>query len=329
MYIKKSKSNIVLVGAGYWGTNIAKNLVKLKINKIIVCDSNSSNSKLLKKRFSKNIIINNNFKSLLREKKFKYFIFATPPSKNYKLINEALKFDKKIFLEKPGFKSIKELNKLKEKFPKRINNISFGYIYMFNNYIKYIKKFVNNKKNGKILYLKFQRQNLGPIRNDVDVSYDLSSHDISILLFIFKYKVKLLYSNGYKILKKNISDISNLSFKIKNFYADINNSWLNPDKIRRLIIITNKKMLLFDEMKTEKKIKIYNKYAEYPKINMLNDKFFFKSAKIYEGQNFEPKIFDNDPLYEELKYFINVKQNNIIGYKFGSKVLDLLNKIKY
>ena len=88
-------------------------------------------------------------------------------------------------------------------------------------------------------------------------------------------------------------------------------------------------MLLFDEMKKENKIKIFNKYAEYPKINMLNDKFFFKSAKIYEGQNFEPKIFDNDPLYEELKYFINVKQNNVIGYKFGSKVLDLLNKIKY
>ena len=59
----------------------------------------------------------------------------------------------------------------------------FGYIYMFNNYINFIKKFVTDKKNGKVLYIKFQRQNLGPIRNDVSVSYDLSSHDLSILYY--------------------------------------------------------------------------------------------------------------------------------------------------
>lgn len=327
MDIKKSKSNIVLIGAGYWGTNIAKNLIKLKINKITVCDSNFLNSKILKKRFPKNIIINNNFKSLIRNKLYKYFIFATPPSKNYKLIYEALKYDKKIFLEKPGFKSLKELNNLKKKFPYKINNISFGYIYIFNNYIKYIKKFVNNKNNGKILYINFQRQNLGPIRNDVDVSYDLSSHDISILLYLFNHKLKLLSSYGYKILKKNISDISNLSFKIHDFYAHINNSWINPDKVRRIIIITSKKMLLFDEMKSVNKIKIFNKYAQYPKVNKLKNKFFFKSAKIYEGQNFEPKIYDNDPLFDEIKYFITSKNNNIIDYKFGSKVLGILNTI--
>ena len=328
MYIKKSKLNIVLVGAGYWGTNIAKNLIKLKVNRIIVCDSNANNSKLLKKRFPNNITINNNYKLLIKNKNIKYFIFATPPSKNFKLINDALKFDKKIFIEKPGFKNLYELIKIKKKYPNNINNISFGYIYMFNNFIKYIKKFVKNKKNGKILYLSFQRQNLGPIRNDVNVSYDLSSHDISILFFLFKSKIKLLSSHGYKILKKNISDISYLSFKINNFYADINNSWINPDKVRRLIIITSKKMLLFDEMKTFKKIKIFNKYVEFPNVNMLNSKYFFKSAKIYEGQNFEPSIKDNDPLYDELKYFLSNKKNNIIDHKLGSKVLELLAKIK-
>ena len=78
--------------------------------------------------------------------------------------------------------------------------------------------------------------------------------------------MKLKNYNSYKILNKKIADISNLSFSIKNFYADINNSWLNPDKIRRIIIITSKKMLLFDEMNNSEKIKIFNKFAEYPKL---------------------------------------------------------------
>ena len=327
MHNKKIKSNIVLVGGGYWGTNIAKNLVRLKKN-IILFDINDQNASALKKRFPKNIYIQKNYIDLLKNDKLKFFIFATPPSNNFKLVNLACKYKKKIFLEKPGFKSLKEFNLIKKKFPSQNKKIMFGYIYLFNNYIKYIKKFIQNKKNGKILYIKFQRQNLGPIRNDVSVSYDLSSHDISILIFLFKSNIKMINSNSYNILKKNISDISNLSFKIKNFYADINNSWLNPDKIRRLIIITSKKMLLFDEMEVNNKIKIFNKYAKYPNLSNLKNKYFFKSAKIFEGSSYQPKISENDPLYDEISYFLKNKSVNKTYLDTGYKVLKLLKKIK-
>ena len=106
---------------------------------------------------------------------------------------------------------------------------------------------------------------------------------------------------------------------------DINNSWLNPDKIRRLTIITNKKMLLFDEMKPYNKIKIFNKYAEYPKISRLANKNFFKNAKIYEGNSTIPKIKENDPLYDELNFFLksNLKKN-FLDYKLATKILKLI-----
>lgn len=326
MHIKKIKSNVVLIGGGYWGTNIAKNLIKLK-KSIILFDTNLENANTLKRRFPNNITIVNNYKFLLNNHKLKFFIFATPPSKNLKLVKLACKYNKRIFLEKPGFKSLSQFIQLKKQFPEECKKIMFGYIYIFNNYIKYIKNFVDNKKNGKILYIKFQRQNLGPIRNDVNVTYDLSSHDISILIFLFNSKIKIINSNSYSILKKNISDISNLSFKIKNFYADINNSWLNPDKVRRLIVITSKKMLLFDEMKKLNKIKIYNKYAKYPKLSKLKNKFFFKGAEIFEGNNFEPKIKENDPLYDEINTFLKKKYNYIHKFNIGYKVLQILSKI--
>ncbi len=326
-----SKNNkVVLVGAGYWGTNIAKNLVKLN-KKFLVCDLNKKKSNLLKKRFPNNIIVNNNFKKLLKEEKNNHFIFATPPSKNFKLIKLAIKNNKKIFIEKPGFKNTYQIQKLKKLFPQGVKNLTFGYIYLFNNYIKFLKKFINNKKNGKILYAKFQRQNLGPIRNDVNVSYDLSAHDISILIYLFGKKIKLINSNSYKILNNKISDISNLSFKVNNFYTDINNSWLNPDKIRRIILITTKKMLLFDEMKADEKIKIYNKYAVYPKLEKLKNNFFSKEAKIYDGLNFSPPIKENDPLFDEIKYFLSNKKtfiNKFTNINFAENVLQILQKVK-
>lgn len=325
----ESKNNIVLVGAGYWGTNIAKNLAKLG-KKILVYDSDNKKLKVIKKRFPNSIVVKDNFNTLIKDKRNNFFLFATPPSKNFNLIKSALKNKKKIFIEKPGFKNLKEIQKLKKNFPKEVKNITFGYIYLFNNHIHFIKKFIKNKRNGKILYIKFQRQNLGPIRSDVNVSYDLSTHDLSILMYLFNKKMKLINQNSYKILNKKISDISNLSFKIDKFYADINNSWLNPDKIRRIIIITSKKMLLFDEMNINEKIKIYNKYAIYPKIEKLKNTFFSKQPKIYEGNNFSPKIKDNDPLYDEIKNFLKKKNDNkdkFTDINFAENILKILKNI--
>ena len=206
----------------------------------------------------------------------------------------------------------------------------FGYIYMFNNYINFIKKFVTDKKNGKVLYLKFQRQNLGPIRNDVSVSYDLSSHDLSILYYFLGDLPKNITESSYSILKKKLPDISNLSTKFKNMYIDIHNSWLNPDKVRRITVVTKKKMLLFDEMKKDNKIVIYNKYAKYPKISEFKDKFFSQKAKIYSGKNYSPKVKSNNPLLDELKYFFRCIKNNkkpFTSIDFAKKILKVLDKL--
>ena len=153
---------------------------------------------------------------------------------------------------------------------------------------------------------------------------------LNILYYLFNKLPKKISSNSYKILKKNISDISNLSFKLKNFFVDINNSWLNPDKIRRITIISEKKMLLFDEMNLEHKIKIFNKYATYPKISDFDNKFFDKKAKIYEGTSFTLKIKQNDSLQDELKYFFNcVKKNKIpiTDINFATQILKSLKGV--
>ncbi len=328
MNFDTTNCDTALIGCGYWGTNIAKVLTKIKKNKIIVYDENHSNSIILKKRFPNKIIISKNLDNILKSKNIKNTILATPPIKNLKLLKLCIINKKNIFIEKPGLKNYSDLTKIKKLNHKKV--LMFGYIYLFNNNIKYLKKYLKTKKHGKILYIKFERQNLGPIRSDVNASYDLSSHDLSIFLYLFNKIPKIIKNSSYAILKKNISDISNLSFKFKHFYIDINNSWLSPDKIRKITIITNKKMLLFNEMENENKIRIYNKYAKYPKISQFDDKFFNKKAKIYYGKNFSPKVPQNDSLSDEINYFfkcIKTKKKPITDINFASKILKILKNI--
>ena len=92
----KRMNNVVLIGAGYWGTNIAKNLIKLR-KKIIVYDVDSKKLNIIKKRFPSNIIIRKNFNELIKEDKYKFFFFATPPSRNFDLIKSALKNKKNFY----------------------------------------------------------------------------------------------------------------------------------------------------------------------------------------------------------------------------------------
>ena len=186
----------------------------------------------------------------------------------------------------------------------------FGYIYCYNSQILKIKEIVRKKILGEILYISFQRQNLGPIRNDIDVDYDLSSHDLSIINKIFGKLPRILSFKKYDILKKGISDISNLHLKLNKTFIDINNSWLNPTKIRKISIVGKKKMLLFDEMNTEDPIKIYNQYAKYPKIEEFNKKFFEAKAQVYSGKNYSVKVKSTPALNEELKHFFNTKNRN-------------------
>ena len=322
------KIDTALIGCGYWGTNIARTLINLKKCRLLVFDENYSNSKILKSRFPKNIIIEKKINNIFKSESIKNIILATPPMKNFILIKNAIKNKKNLFVEKPGLKNFSEINKISK--IKNSRTLMFGYIYIYNNYINFIKKFISNKKNGKILYIKFQRQNLGPIRNDVSVSYDLSSHDLSILFYFLKKLPKKIQENSYSILKKNLPDISNLSSKIKNIYIDINNSWLNPDKVRRITIITTTKMLLFDEMKDKDKIKIYNKYAKYPKISFFDSKFFNTKAKIYHGKNYSPNVKSNDALKDELRHFfmcVKTKKKPITDINFAINILKTLKKI--
>ena len=251
---------------------------------------------------------------------------ATPPSKNLKLIKKLIPLNKKILLEKPGFSKLKDFRIVKKELNKSKSELRFGYIYLYHQYINYLRNIIKNNKLGKIKYIKFQRQNFGPIRNDVNAFADLATHDLSILKFLFDNEIKLKSYIKHDILRLNSGDIISANFTIKNIPIDINVSWLNPEKVRKITIITNKKMILFDEMNIAKPIQIYNNYANYPKISKFTDDYFSQKAFVYRGKSRYIKLKDKMSLDQEILDFVNDKKN-ISDIDFASDIIKISNKI--
>jgi predicted dehydrogenase len=316
---------IAVIGSGYWGSIIINTLIKLNFKNIIIFDKSVKNKKIAKKKF-KIVKFENNFSNILIDTDILNVFVATPPSENLKIVSKLISNNKNIFLEKPGFKKVKDIKKIEISLKKAKSKLMFGYIYCYNNYIEKIKEIIDKKLLGEVQYISFSRKNLGPIRNDVDVDYDLTSHDLSIIKKFFNILPKIKSYKKYSLLKKNISDISNLHLRLKNIDIDINNSWLNPTKERLIKIIGKKKMLSFDELDLEAPIKIYNQYAKYPKLDFFDKKFLKSKALIYKGKSKSIKLKSKSPLINEIKHFFNFNKP-ITDIKMAKEILTFLEKI--
>ena len=316
---------IAVIGSGYWGSIIINTLIELRFKNIVVYDKSIKNKKIAKNKF--NIInIENSFSNILNDKNILNIFVVTPPSENLSIVKKLIFNDKNIFLEKPGFSSVKDIKIIENYLKKSKSKLMFGYIYYYNSYIEKIKTILDKKILGEIQYISFSRKNLGPIRSDVDVDYDLTSHDLSIIKKLFN-KLPIIKSyQKYSLLKKDISDISNLHLKLQNIKVDINNSWLNPTKERLIQIIGKKKMLSFDELNVEAPIKIYNQYAKYPKLDFFDKQFIRSKALIYKGKSKSIKLKTKSPLINEIYSFFKYKKP-FTDIKMAKEILTFLEKI--
>ena len=320
---------IGVIGCGYWATNIIKSLEEENFKNVYVFDFDKKKLINAKSKFFF-LQVCNSLNEIL-SKKLDCVLLVTPASTHYSLGKAILKKNFNLYIEKPSTLKSQHLKELINISKKKKLKLMSGYIYIYNTYIQYIKKIINTKKLGNIKYIYFERSNLGPIRNDTSCLWDLASHDLSTAMYLLKNKPKISYVKTYNFLKKNLFDISSVGLDFKKTKVEIRSSWLNPEKIRKIIIIGEKKMLQFDEMEPVNKIKIYNKYVSYPDIKSFNKSFFTPRVNIYLGKTYVPKIKFKSPLKEELKHFFySVKKNKnpITSGSYALKVLQLLEKIE-
>jgi predicted dehydrogenase len=321
-------NQIGIIGLGYWGANIINTLEKIGFKNIHCFDINKKNSSSLKNKF-KHIKIYKNLTDLLKQDLLGVII-VTNTQNHFSIAKLCIENNHNIFVEKPSTDSSRKLKQLIKLTNNKKRIFMSGYIYNYNVYIEYIKKILKKKILGKIHYVSFERFNLGPVRSDISCVFDLAAHDLSTCIYLFNGKLKVISAHGLDLLKKKIFDMSTIILNSNKTRIEIKSSWLNPEKIRKLIIVGSKKMLLFDEMDKNNPIKVYNKYAEYPKIDSFKKKFFTQQANVYYGKTFFPKINFTSPLTLEMLAFINsVKKNKDpkTNGAFSLKVMQLMEKV--
>lgn len=301
--------NIGLIGYGYWGPNIAKNLhANEKINLKYICDKSTDSIAKAKLIFLSQVEYTDDFNQIINDPDIHAIAIAVQTSVHYYLVRQALLKGKHVFVEKPFTSSVNEAIELDE-LAKSLNlKIHVNHIMIFHPAIKKIKELIVSNQIGDLLCVNAMRINLGPIKKDVSAMWDLALHDLAIIDYLTEgsepYFVSLV---GEKLYNPKES-LSFLSLRYKGFIAHIQSSWISPLKERKLTIVGSKKMIIFDDMKNSEKLTIYHKNFELVLDKNMNYEQY--SVQTHEGDVWSPYLKQEDALYNSIEYFRKVVEEN-------------------
>jgi predicted dehydrogenase len=178
-----------------------------------------------------------------------------------------------------------------------------GHTFEYTAAVNKIKEIVDNGELGKILYISAIRVNLGLFQQDINVVWDLAPHDISTIMYIMGEIPLSVNCQGKAHFKPDIEDVATTTLNFKNgLIAFIQSSWLDPNKIRRTTIVGTRKMLVYDDIESQEKIKIYDKGVEVPPY--YNTFAEFQLSYRY-GDIYSPRIEDYEPLKKLSEHFID------------------------
>lgn len=313
-----------VVGVGGWGTNILRALSQIDQAEVrLVCDINHERTKMLSKVYPA-ISFTNDPKDVEKNKEIDAVIIATPSPTHKALAERFLLSGRSVFVEKPMALTLRDAERLLEITQKnRSHLLMVGHLLIYHPAINTVEKLVKGKEIGDILYMYTKRLNLGIVRNDENVIWSLAPHDISIILNLIGEEPEAVSAQGSSYLTENIQDVAFITiFFPGGKIAQIHVSWLDPHKERKVVVVGSKKMVVFDDMETTEKVKVYDKGVE-----VTGSADFVQSISIRHGDINIPLVPAKEPLIEEMRHFITCVMDNIpplSGAKQGLDVVKVL-----
>lgn len=315
---------VALIGYGYWGPNILRNLFDTDNCEVVYCaDLSNERLNLAKKRFP-SIKITTRASDVLHDPDIDGVVIATPTQTHFPLAKEALLNDKHVLIEKPMAMNTTEAKTLVDLAKKRGKIIMVDHTFLFNNAVLKIKELIDKGELGKILYIDCVRANLGLFYPDVNVVFDLSSHDFSIINFLLDSSPLTIQAIGKSHFNQQ-EDVAYITAEYPSeIMAHVHVSWLSPLKIRRMIIIGTKKMVVYDDTLPSEKVQVYDKG-----VIMDASKELEQQIKIgyRTGDVWLPKINIIEPLSLVMKTFIEGFSNNTKDLKSSGKFVYLVMKV--
>jgi predicted dehydrogenase len=295
-----------VIGYGYWGPNLVRNFSAADESQVaMVCDANQQALKKVKKAYP-NVRVTTDCDELIKDPEVDAVAIATPVFTHHEFAKKALEAGKSVFIEKPFTHTVAEGEELVELAEKKKLKIMVDHTFLYTGAVRKMKQLIEDNVLGDLYYFDSVRVNLGLFQHDVNVVWDLATHDISIMDYLIDERPQAVAASGAGHFGRGLEDIAYLTFYYGgNIIAHINVNWLSPLKVRTTLIGGKKRMLVWNDLEPDEKIKIYDKGVQVRtkegKYSLLVD---YRS-----GDMWSPKLEQTEALKVMVEAFVGYVEN--------------------
>ena len=307
--VQPTSKNMVrfgVIGYGYWGPNVVRNLTSLEGSELMaVCDKSPAARRRMQKAHP-GIAVATEASEILGSADVDAVAVVTPVWTHYELAKSALENGKHVFVEKPFTSNTAQAEELIELAAKKNLKIMVDHTFLFTGAVKKIRELVDEGALGKLYYYDSTRVNLGLFQHDINVIWDLAPHDLSIMDYLIKETPEAVVATG----QTHLNGFEDVAFMTLYFpdkvIAHINVNWLSPVKVRTTLIGGEKKMLVWNDLEADEKIKIYDRGVQITNRQGLYDLL----VNYRSGDMWAPQLEQVEALRQELAHFVDCISND-------------------
>lgn len=313
-----------VIGYGYWGPNIVRNLQSVDSTRVeMVCDKSPNALARVRKTYP-GIRIISDAAEILRSTEIDAVAVVTPVWTHYDLAKKALENGKHVFIEKPFTSNSAQAEELIELAARKNLTIMVDHTFLFTGAVRKIRELTEKGILGDLYYYDSLRVNLGLFQHDVSVIWDLAPHDLSIMDHIIKGEPEAIVATGERHLN-GVEDVAFMTIYFpRNVIAHINVNWLSPVKIRTTLIGGQKKMLVWNDLVADEKIRVYDKGVQIASGEGIRDLL----VSYRTGDMWAPQVEQLEALSVELNYFAECVTNNKVPFNDGQAGLRVVRMLE-
>ncbi|MBF0094336.1 MAG: Gfo/Idh/MocA family oxidoreductase [Alphaproteobacteria bacterium] len=293
--------NVGVVGCGYWGPNLIRNFLESDATRTtMICDLDPERLAPMTRRYPA-VRATTSYAEMLADTEVDAVAIATPVRTHFDLAMAALKAGKHVLIEKPMTETVAQARLLIEEAERRRLTLMVDHTFVYTGAVRRIRALVDSGDVGDVRYFDSIRVNLGLFQHDVDVIWDLAVHDLSILDYVLRQtpvEVSAVGANHIPGMPENIAYLT--LFYDSGVIAHVNVNWLAPVKVRRTLIGGTRKMIIFDDLETSEKVKIYDSGIT---VTQDPEQIYQMLIGYRTGDMYAPKIDGKEALRVEVAHF--------------------------
>ena len=323
---KDSVLKIGVVGYGYWGPNIVRNFMNTTGGTVVAVSDVNPNSQVRVRSLYPSLEVTGIADDILASPEIDAVAIVTPPLLHFPMAKTALENGKHVFVEKPFTCSTAEADQLIELADRKHLRIMVDHTFLFTGAVRKIRELIDNDTLGQLYYYDSTRVNLGMFQTDANVVWDLGPHDLSIMDYLIRRAPEAVVATG----EKHVNGVEDVAFITIYFpdkiIAHLNVNWLSPVKVRTTLIGGEKKMLVWNDLEADEKIKVYDKGVK----RTNGDGVYDLRVSYRAGDMWAPRVDQLEALKLETQYFVDCILNNQIPFndgRAGRRVVRILEAV--